>query len=125
MDVSLSRIVLSVSRGIYPAIISSMSSLNKVFNFEQSIALEKKLSIKEMLLLDYIYKLFDPEDITNKAKNDKLYCRLTYSKMLNDLPILQVKERQLRNIIISLEKKTEKIAPQTFCLRRYGAGDVT
>ena len=79
--------------------------LNKVFNFDQSIALDKKLSIKEMLLLDYIYKLFDPEDITNKAKTDKLYCRLTYSKLLKDLPILQVKERQLRNIIISLERK--------------------
>ena len=79
--------------------------LNKVFNFDQSITLDKKLNIKEILLLDYIYKLFDPEDIKNKAKNDKVCCRLTYRKMLNDLPILQVKERQLRNIIISLEKK--------------------
>ena len=79
--------------------------VNKIFSFDQSIAIHKKLNIKEILLLDYIYKLFDPEDIKNKAKNDKLYCRLTYSKMLNDLPILQVKERQLRNIIIGLEKK--------------------
>ena len=79
--------------------------LNKVFNFDQSIALDKKLNIKEILLLHYIYKLFDPEDIKNKAKNDKLYCKITYSKMLNDLSILQVKERQLRNIIIGLEKK--------------------
>lgn len=79
--------------------------LNKVFSFDQSIALDNQLNIKEMLLLDYIYKLFNPEDVTNKSKNDKLYCRITYSKLLNDLPILQVKERQLRNIIIGLEKK--------------------
>lgn len=79
--------------------------IDSIFNFDQSIAIEKNLNIKELLLLDYIYKMFNPEDVANKSKSEKLYCRLAYNQVLKDLPILRVRERQLRNMLISLEKK--------------------
>ena len=52
-----------------------------------------------------MFRFFKNEQIKTKDKENKYYCRLSYEQVLNDLPILRVKERQLRNLIIGLEQK--------------------
>ncbi len=76
-----------------------------IFEFEQEKAIQHNLKLKELLLLEYMFKFFKNEQIKIKDKGDKFYCRLSYKQMLKDLPILRIKERQLRNLIIGLEQK--------------------
>ena len=78
---------------------------NYIFEFEQEKALEFGLKLNELLLLDYMLKFFNTDRIKKQRKGERFYCRLTYKKVLGDLPILRIKERQLRNMIIGLEKK--------------------
>lgn len=78
---------------------------NFIFEFEQEKALEFGLKLNELLLLDYMLKFFNTDRIKRQRKGERFYCRLTYNKVLGDLPILRIKERQLRNMIICLEKK--------------------
>ena len=78
---------------------------NYIFEFEQEKALEFGLKLNELLLLDYMFKFFHADRIKKQRKGERFYCRLTYNKVLGDLPILRIKERQLRNMIIGLEKK--------------------
>ena len=78
---------------------------NFIFEFEQDKALELGLKANELLLLDYMFKFFNSDRIKNQSKGERFYCRLTYKKVLDDLPILRIKERQLRNMIIALENK--------------------
>ena len=78
---------------------------NYIFEFEQEKALEFGLKLNELLLLDYMFKFFHADRIKKQRKGERFYCRLTYNKVLGDLPILRIKERQLRNMIICLEKK--------------------
>ena len=52
-----------------------------------------------------MFKFFHADRIKRQRKGERFYCRLTYKKVLGDLPILRIKERQLRNMIICLEKK--------------------
>ena len=78
---------------------------NYIFEFEQEQALKLDLNLKDLLLLDYMYKFFNSDQIKKHLKDEKFYCRLTYNKVLSDLPILHIKERQLRNMIIKLEDK--------------------
>jgi len=78
---------------------------NFIFEFEQEKALEFGLKLNELLLLDYMFKFFHADRIKRQRKGERFYCRLTYNKVLGDLPILRIKERQLRNMIICLEKK--------------------
>lgn len=78
---------------------------NFIFEFEQEQALKLNLNLKDLLLLDYMYKFFNSDQIKRQRKDEKFYCRLTYNKVLSDLPIFHIKERQLRNMIIKLEAK--------------------
>ena len=76
-----------------------------IFEFEQEKVVQLNLKLKELVLLEYMFKFFKNEEIKTKDKEDKFYCRLSYKQVLNDLPILRIKERQLRNLIIGLEQK--------------------
>ena len=78
---------------------------NYIFEFEQKKAIGLGLKTNDLLLLDYMLKFFNTDQIKRQRKGEKFYCRLTYNKVLSDLPILRVKERQLRNMIVALEKK--------------------
>ena len=69
---------------------------NFIFEFEQEKALEFGLKLNELLLLDYMLKFFNTDRIKRQRKEERFYCRLTYKKVLGDLPILRIKERQLR-----------------------------
>lgn len=76
-----------------------------IFEFEQEKVVQLNLKLKELLLLEYMFRFFKNEQIKTKDKGDKYYCRLSYKQVLNDLPILHIKERQLRNLVTSLEQK--------------------
>ena len=78
---------------------------NYIFEFDQQIALRLGLKLNELLFLDYLAKFINSGSMRCKFIEGKRYHRLTYKKVMEDLPILKVKERQLRNIIISLESK--------------------
>ena len=76
----------------------------KIFNFPQETLLGLGLNLKEILLLDYIEQFISSGNMRSKRLDGKWYFKLTYKKIMDDLPILGIKERQIRNIITKLEK---------------------
>ena len=76
----------------------------KIFNFPQETVLRLGLNLKEILLLDYIEQFISSGNMRSKRLDGKWYFKLTYKKIMDDLPILGIKERQIRNIITKLEK---------------------
>ena len=78
---------------------------NFIFEFDQQVVLRLGLKLNELLFLDYVAQFINSGHMRYKFISGKRYYRLTYKKILEDLPVLHVKERQLRNIITSLEEK--------------------
>lgn len=76
----------------------------KIFNFPQETVLRLGLNLKEILLLDYIEQFISSGNMRSKRLDGNWYFKLTYKKIMDDLPILGIKERQIRNIITKLEK---------------------
>ncbi len=76
-----------------------------IFRFKQDVALKLNLNLKQLLLLDYIYRFFKYENAKVIESDGKRYLKLSYNKILNDLPLLDVSARQLRNIICDLVSK--------------------
>lgn len=74
-----------------------------VFEFEQQVAMRLGLNLKELLFLDYILQFVNSGHMRSKRVGGKYYFRLTYKKIMEDLPILKIKERQIRNMIAKLE----------------------
>lgn len=75
-----------------------------IFEFEQPVAMRLGLNLKELLFLDYILQFVNSGNMRSKRVEGKYYFRLTYKKIMEDLPILNIKERQIRNMISKLEK---------------------
>jgi hypothetical protein len=78
---------------------------NYIFEFDQEVVLRLRLKLNELLFLDYVAKFINSGNMRYKFLSGKRYYRLTYKKILEDLPVLKIKERQLRNLIASLEEK--------------------
>lgn len=76
---------------------------NYIFEFEQQVAMRLGLNLKELLFLDYIFQFVNSGYMRSKRVEGKQYFRLTYKKIMEDLPILKIKERQIRNMITKLE----------------------
>lgn len=74
-----------------------------IFEFEQQVAMRLGLNLKELLFLDYILQFVNSGNMRSKRVEGKYYFRLTYKKIMDDLPILKIKERQIRNMITKLE----------------------
>ena len=75
-----------------------------IFEFEQLVAMRLGLNLKELLLLDYILQFVNSGNMRSKRVEGKYYFKLTYKKIMEDLPILKIKERQIRNMITKLEE---------------------
>lgn len=75
-----------------------------IFEFEQQVAMRLGLNLKELLFLDYILQFVNSGNMRSKRVEGKYYFKLTYKKITDDLPILKIKERQIRNMIVKLEK---------------------
>lgn len=69
------------------------------------MAINFKLDLKDLLLLDYLQKYFESGYSKCKVVDRKVYHRVTYKKILSDLPILQFKNRRLKIKLDLLEKK--------------------
>ncbi|MDD4816256.1 MAG: hypothetical protein PHQ62_03910 [Clostridia bacterium] len=78
---------------------------NYIFEFEQETLLQLKLNIKETLLLHYLVQFFSSTKIKSKYYETKRYCFITYKKIMDDLPILDIDTRQIGRIFFSLEDK--------------------
>ena len=76
----------------------------KIFNFPQETLLRLGLSLKEVLFLDYLEQFAGSGHMRSKRVDKKWYFKITYKKIMEDLPILNIKERQIRNMITRLEK---------------------
>ena len=76
-----------------------------IFRFEHERMVKLGLNMNELLLLDYIVRFFGSDGAKTKVVNQEVYLKLSYKKILEDLPILNIKLRQLQNIFANLEKK--------------------
>lgn len=76
-----------------------------IFCFFQERALELSLNLEDLLFLDYFYKFSVSGVMRFLYKGTKKYFKLTYKKIMDDLPILRRKERQIREMITKLEGK--------------------
>lgn len=74
-----------------------------IFEFDQQVAMRLGLNLKGLLFLDYILQFVNSGNMRSKRVEGKYYFRLTYKKIIEDLPILKIKERQIRNMIAKLE----------------------
>ena len=76
-----------------------------IFGFKHRALLDFKISIKEALVLRYLLDFFDSGNAFSKRIENKTYYLIYNSKVVADLPILDVQERQVFNMIKSLEGK--------------------
>ena len=77
---------------------------NRIFIFEQQVALRLGLKLNELLLLDYLYNFMQSGYMQFIYIGDEKYYKITYNKILEDLPILAITERQLRRYITHFEE---------------------
>lgn len=78
---------------------------NYIFEFDQQIVLRLGLKLNDLLFLDYLLQFVNSGYMRYKFLDQKRYYKITYKKIMEDLPILNIKERQIRNLIVRLEKK--------------------
>lgn len=76
-----------------------------IFEFEQKRMLDYKLSLKDVVLLKYLLQFFDSGNAVCKMKDGKHFFLITYNKIMEDLPILDINRRQLGRLILELENK--------------------
>ncbi len=78
---------------------------NYIFEFDQQIVLRLGLKLNDLLFLEYLLQFVNSGYMRYKFIDQKRYYKITYKKILEDLPILNIKERQIGNLIARLEKK--------------------
>ena len=64
---------------------------NFIFEFDQQVVLRLGLKLNELLFLDYVAQFINSGHMRYKFISGKRYYRLTYKKILEDLPVLHVK----------------------------------
>lgn len=76
---------------------------NSIFGFNQEKAVEYNLTIKDLLLLDYIINAVASPSMEHELDDNKnTYVWLKHSKVLEDLPLLDVKEDMLKKMLKKL-----------------------
>lgn len=73
-----------------------------ILGFNQEKLLAYDISMNEILLLSYIYEVQASPKMEHTIKNDMTYTWLYHAKIQEDLPILNVSERQLNRYIKNL-----------------------
>lgn len=74
-----------------------------LLDFNQEKAREYNLDIIDLVLLHYVWRIFPLDSFEHiHDKNEKSYVWLKHSKILNDLPILNIKEEALKKRIKKL-----------------------
>ena len=75
-----------------------------VLGFNQARAVQEKLDLTDLMLLQYIMIANGNPDMKHITKNEISYVWLSHTKILEDLPILDIAEGTLRNKLVSLKK---------------------
>lgn len=76
---------------------------NSILGFSQKKALEYKLDTRDLLLLDYIINaIANPMMEHEMDANNNTYVWLSHSKILSDLPILDIKEDMFKKALKKL-----------------------
>lgn len=71
-----------------------------IHGFRQDVLLHMDISANELLVLDQFVNYASPmADMKRKYKGDKAYFWITYGKIMQDLPILNITDRTWRNYI--------------------------
>ena len=73
------------------------------------------LNVQEGLVIEYLFQFFKSGRMKTKRVGNKIYYLITYDKILQDLPILDIQKRRLGAILKSLEdKKMIEKAPDSY-----------
>lgn len=83
-----------------------------VLGFNQDKAVQAKLDLTDLMLLQYIMLANGTPDMKHIVKDDISYVWLSHSKIQEDLPILNIAEGTLRNKLSDL-KKNDWIVSET------------
>ena len=78
---------------------------DSIFGLSQRRAIQEKISLEQLLILDTLNHFFESGECQHIVVNDRKYYWIEYSKMRNDMPILDISERQWMNIINDLIDK--------------------
>ena len=74
-----------------------------VLGFNQEELLKYNLGMNEVLLLDYIYQAIASPTLEHKIEAGLSFVWLNHTKILEDLPILNISEDRLKRLLKSLE----------------------
>lgn len=85
---------------------------DSVLGFNQNKAVQAKLDLTDLMLLQYIMIANGTPDMKHVVKGDTSYVWLSHAKIQEDLPILNIAEGTLRNKLSDL-KKNDWIVSET------------
>lgn len=93
----------------------------ETISIAQNKALKKGLKLPHLILIDYLYQFFSSgcAKFIIKGKKD-IYYYITLNKILEDLPILNIKKRRLQDLFHDLEtakilvRYSEKNSPNIY-----------
>ena len=74
-----------------------------ILGFNQALAVQYKLTLNDLLLLDYIIRANGNPKMKHIVQDDVSYVWLSHSKLREDLPILNIGEGTLKNWLSELE----------------------
>ena len=73
-----------------------------IMGFNQEELVKYDIDMSDVLLLDYIQKALSQPSMTKTVENEQPYVWLCHSKILEDLPILNIKESMLKKRLANL-----------------------
>ena len=76
-----------------------------IFSFTQDVLLKNKITVNEALILDYIIQFTSYPGIKTIRVDGEKYYWISYKKILDDLPILDIKKRRRGGIFVELQNK--------------------
>ena len=76
-----------------------------IFMFSQMKVVKYNLKLSDLLILDYLNQFFESDKTQTVIHNEELYHWITYRKIKDDLPILNIDIKQIFNIISDLVEK--------------------
>ena len=103
----------------------------RIFDFEQRVLVGLKLNMNDVLILNYLENFFSSGHAYQKKFEGENYYWITYKKILGDLPILNMKTRQLQNVLNKLidkdilKKKNDGKKKMYFCINFNVLYDMT
>jgi len=61
-----------------------------IFNYDQKTAIDNKLDLKDLLILNWIQDFFHSDSIVKKIIDNKEYGWIKYDYMMQQIPIIEM-----------------------------------